>query len=172
MLRSRVALPLPCKMQSRTAGCKTGRMTVDHRPCRSCAAAVSCLEAFPAPRCSTNAPPASPSKGHGVGVEAVGNLASDDPGIAGLARRSASTAGLASPSGTDRNVQRQRTATPSASDCLHVDLSRLLCDDGSSARCRSGAGKSQDNRRVDGWTATGLDAASRMRQEDRGDAKN
>ena len=32
--------------------------------------------------------------------------------------------------------------------------------------CRDGAGKSKDSCRVDGWTVTGLDAGSPMRQED------
>ena len=58
-------------------------------------------------------------------------------------------------------------ATGDDSGRLHVEFSRLLCDDGHSANCRGGAGKSQDSRGVDGWTATGLDAASRMRQEGR-----
>ena len=61
--------------------------------------------------------------------------------------------------------QRQPTATGDASDRLHVDCSRLLCDDGHSASRRGGAEKTQDSRGVDGWTATGLDAESRMRQE-------
>ena len=106
--------------------------------------------------------------GSRAGVEAVGTLPAMTQGLPSSRGRSASTAALSGPSGTDRNVERQRTAIPSASDCLHVDLSRLLCDDGSSASCRGGTGKSQDNRGVDGWTATGLDAASRMRQEGRG----
>ena len=47
----------------------------------------------------------------------------------------------------------------------HVEFGRLLCDDGHSASCRGGTGKTQDSRGVDGRTVTGLDAASRMRQE-------
>ena len=65
-------------------------------------------------------------------------------------------------------LQRQPTATRSASDRLNVESSRLLCDDGHSAICPTGAGKSQPSREVDGWPATGLDGASRMRQEDHG----
>ena len=65
-------------------------------------------------------------------------------------------------------LQRQPTATRSASDRLNVESSRLLCDDGHSASCRAGAAKKQASRGVDGWPAVGLDAASRMRQESRG----
>ena len=64
-------------------------------------------------------------------------------------------------------LQRQPTATRSASDRLNVESSRLLCDDGDPSACRAGAGESQDSCGVDGWTATGLDAGSRMRQEGR-----
>jgi len=64
-------------------------------------------------------------------------------------------------------LQRQPTATRSASDRLNVESSRLLCDDGHSASCPAGAGKSQTGHGVDGWAAAGLDAASRMRQESR-----
>ena len=59
------------------------------------------------------------------------------------------------------------TATRDATNRLDIDSSRLLCDDGRSASCRAGAGKSQGSSGVDGWTATGLDVASRMRQGDR-----
>ena len=62
-------------------------------------------------------------------------------------------------------LQRQPNATRSAADRLNVESTRLLCDDGHSAICQAGAGKSQDSRRVDGWTAASLDAASCMRQE-------
>ena len=62
-------------------------------------------------------------------------------------------------------LQRQPTATRSASDRLNMESSRLLCDDGHSASCPAGAGKTQASRGVDGWTAASLDAASRMRQE-------
>ena len=62
---------------------------------------------------------------------------------------------------------RQPTAILSASNCLSMEFSRLLCDDGYSGGCPAGAGKSQASRGVDGWTAAGLDAASRMRQESR-----
>ena len=41
---------------------------------------------------------------------------------------------------------------------------RLLYHDGHSARFRGDAGKTLDSRKVDEWTATGLDAASRIRQ--------
>ena len=63
-------------------------------------------------------------------------------------------------------LQRQPTATRSASDRLNVQSSRLLCDDGHSASCLVGAGKSQASRGVDGWTAASLDAGSHMRQGD------
>ena len=56
------------------------------------------------------------------------------------------------------------TATRGATNRLDMDSSRLLCDDGRSASCRAGAGKSQGSSGVDGWTANGLDAASRMTQ--------
>ena len=62
-------------------------------------------------------------------------------------------------------LQRQSTATRSASDRLNMESTRLLCDDGHSAICQAGAGKSQDSRGVDSWIAASLDAASRMRQE-------
>ena len=64
-------------------------------------------------------------------------------------------------------LQRQPTATGEDSDRLHVAFSRLPCDDWRSATRRTGAAKSQGSRGVDGWTATGLDAGSRMRQEGR-----
>ena len=64
-------------------------------------------------------------------------------------------------------LQRQPTATRSVSDRLNVQSSRLLCDDGHSASCPVGAGKSQVSSGVDGWTAASLDAGSHMRQEDR-----
>ena len=53
------------------------------------------------------------------------------------------------------------------SDRPHVEFSRLLCDDGHSASCRGGTEKTQDSRGVEGRTATGLDAASCIRQEGR-----
>lgn len=43
-----------------------------------------------------------------------------------------------------------------------------VCDDGHPATCRAGAGRRQDSCRVDGWTATGPDAVSRIRQTGRG----
>lgn len=61
---------------------------------------------------------------------------------------------------------RRRSATADESDGLVVELSRLLCDYGPSARWRDGAGKAQTSRGIDGWLATGLDAASGMRQMD------
>lgn len=64
-------------------------------------------------------------------------------------------------------LQSQPNATGDDSDRLRVEFSRLLCDDGYSAGCRDGARKTQDSRGVDGWIATGLDVASRMRQEGR-----
>ena len=69
-------------------------------------------------------------------------------------------------------LQRQPTATGDVSDRLHVEFSRLLCDEGHSASCRDGALKTQDSWGVDRWTATGLDAALPMRQEDPGGARN
>ena len=65
-------------------------------------------------------------------------------------------------------LQRQPTATRSASDRLIVESSRLLCDDRHSVSCPAGAGKSQASRGVDGWAAAGLDAGSHMRQVSRG----
>ena len=64
-------------------------------------------------------------------------------------------------------LQRQPTVTGDDSDRLRVEFSRLLCDDGHSASCRAGTGKTQESCGVDGWTTTGLDAASRMRQRGR-----
>ena len=69
-------------------------------------------------------------------------------------------------------LQSQPNATGDDSDRLRVEFSRLLCDDGYAASCRDGARKTQDSSGVDGWTATGLDVASRMRQEDRGGTWN
>ena len=59
------------------------------------------------------------------------------------------------------------TATGGAANHLDMESSRLLCDDGHPASCRAGAAKSQGSRGDEGWTSTGLDAASRMRQEGR-----
>ena len=62
-------------------------------------------------------------------------------------------------------LQRQPAATGDDSDRLDLEFSRLLCGDGLSASCRTGAGKIPEIRGVDGRTATGLDFGSRMRQE-------
>ena len=62
-------------------------------------------------------------------------------------------------------LQRQPSANGDDSDRLDVEFSRLLCDDGRSVSYRGGAGITQGSRGVDGLTATGLDAASRIRQE-------
>lgn len=106
-----------------------------------------------------------------VDVDAVGYPAGDGPGIGVLAGKVHQHRGVSGSSGTDhRDVQRQWTAMLSSSDCLHVELSRLLCDDRSSGGGQDGAVKNQDSRGVDGWTASGLDAGSRMRQESRGSA--
>ena len=64
-------------------------------------------------------------------------------------------------------LQCQPTATRSASARLNVQSSRSRCDDGHSASCPVGAGKSQAGRGVDGWTAASLDAESHMKQGDR-----
>lgn len=64
------------------------------------------------------------------------------------------------------NVTRP-TAAPGAANRLGMDFSRLLCDDGASVSCRDGTGKSQVSRGIDGWAATGLNAASRIWQGDR-----
>ena len=48
------------------------------------------------------------------------------------------------------------------SDRLHVAFGRLLYDDEHPASYRNGAGITQDGRGVDGWSATCMDAASRM----------
>lgn len=64
-------------------------------------------------------------------------------------------------------LRRQSTETSDDADRQHVKYRRLLCDDGHSAGCRAGAVKSQESCGVDGWAAIGLDAASRIRQEDR-----
>ena len=65
-------------------------------------------------------------------------------------------------------LQRLPAAPGDDSGHLVVEFSRLLCDYGPSGTCRDDAGKIQASYGVDGWSATGRDAASRMRQEDRG----
>jgi len=62
-------------------------------------------------------------------------------------------------------VKPQLTATGDAQDRLHVEFSRLPCDEGHSASCRAGAGKSAEICGVDGHTATGLDTGLRKWQE-------
>lgn len=64
-------------------------------------------------------------------------------------------------------LQRQPSANGDDSDRLDVEFNRLLCDDGRSVSYRGGAGTTQGSRGVDGLAATGLDAASRMRQAGR-----
>ena len=64
-------------------------------------------------------------------------------------------------------LQRQPIAPGDALGRLGVEFSRLLCDDGCLASGRGGSKKSQESCGVDGRSATGLDAGSRMRQEDR-----
>ena len=51
---------------------------------------------------------------------------------------------------------------------LDMEADRLLCDDGRMLPWRPTAGKIQRDRRVEGWTATGQDAGSHMRQGSRG----
>ena len=46
-----------------------------------------------------------------------------------------------------------------------VEFSRSPCEDGYSGSCRDGAGETRESRGVGGWTGTGLDAASRIRQK-------
>ena len=65
-------------------------------------------------------------------------------------------------------LRRQPSANGDDTDRLDVEFSRLLCDDGRSESYKGGAGTTQGSRGVDGLTATGLDAASRMRQGDGG----
>ena len=65
-------------------------------------------------------------------------------------------------------LQRQPTATQSASDRLNMESSRLLCDDGHTTSCPTGVRKTQGVRRVGSCAAAGACAVSRMRQEDRG----
>ena len=69
-------------------------------------------------------------------------------------------------------LQRQPSANGDDSDRLDVEFRRLLCDDGRFVCYRGGAGTTQGSRQVDGLTATGLDAASRMWQESRGECSN
>ena len=42
-------------------------------------------------------------------------------------------------------LQRQPTAPPSFKDHLHVEFSRLLCDDGHYGNCGDGVGKTQES---------------------------
>ena len=63
-------------------------------------------------------------------------------------------------------LQGQLAATRDDSGRLDVEFSRLLCDDGHPASRRDGTGNIQESRGIAGWTAAGLDAESRMRQED------
>ena len=48
---------------------------------------------------------------------------------------------------------------------LDMETGRFLFDDGRTLPLRSVAGKTQRDRRVEGWAATGQDAAFRLRQE-------
>ena len=61
-------------------------------------------------------------------------------------------------------LQRQPTATRSASDRLNVESSRLLCDDGRTTSCPTGVRKTQGVRRVGSCAVARAHAASRMRQ--------
>ena len=63
-------------------------------------------------------------------------------------------------------LQRHLIAAGSASSSLSMEPARLLYDDEDSANGRDGAGKTEESREVDGWSATGLNAAPRMRQGD------
>ena len=54
---------------------------------------------------------------------------------------------------------------------LDMGADRLLCDDGRMLPWRPTARKIQRDRRVEGWTATGQDAGSHLRQADRGRRK-
>ena len=54
---------------------------------------------------------------------------------------------------------------------LDMEADRLLCDDGRMLPWRPTARKIQRDRRVEGWTATGQDAGSHLRQADRGRRK-
>ncbi len=65
-------------------------------------------------------------------------------------------------------LQSQRTATDDDSDCLQVEFGRFLCDDGCPLSRRPTPGKSQGHYRVQGSTAPGQGAGSRMRQGGRG----
>ena len=49
-----------------------------------------------------------------------------------------------------------------------MEADRLLCDDGRMLPWRPTARKIQRDRRVEGWTATGQDAGSHIRQGSRG----
>ena len=64
-------------------------------------------------------------------------------------------------------LQRQPTATWSASDRLNMESSRLLCDDGHTTSCPTGVRKTQGIRRVGRCGAAGQNAGSHMRQSDR-----
>ena len=61
-------------------------------------------------------------------------------------------------------LQRQPTATRSASDRLNMESSRLLCDDGRTTSCPTGVRKTQGVRRVGSCAVARAHAASRMRQ--------
>ena len=62
----------------------------------------------------------------------------------------------------------EKAAAGGVSSRLNMESARLLYDNGNAALCRGGAWKTEESRWVDGWTATGLDAVSRMRQGGRG----
>ena len=51
---------------------------------------------------------------------------------------------------------------------LEMEADRLLCDDGRTLPWRPTAGKTQRDRWVEGWAATGQHTGSLMRQEGRG----
>ena len=48
---------------------------------------------------------------------------------------------------------------------LEMEANRLLCDDGRTLPWRLTAGKTQRDRWIEGWAATGQLAGSHMRQE-------
>jgi len=62
-------------------------------------------------------------------------------------------------------LQGQPAATGDDTGRLVAESSRFRCGDGLSGSSRTGAGKGSEICGVDGRTATGLDAGSRMRQE-------
>ena len=64
-------------------------------------------------------------------------------------------------------VRREKTATGSAANCLHMESGRFLYDDGHTTSWQAAIGKTQGVRRVGGCAAVGAHAASHIRQEGR-----